>query len=615
MSIPYEYLPLSRDTHTRIIELQPAQSTSEPLYCTIMEAELAKNLDYSAISYTWGMPDFTEELIVDQRFLLRVTRNLRDALLRFRLKDEPRRLWIDAICINQKDDAEKSKQVAFMSSIYRTASSVLVWLGDFPDAARSLKALKTLSQTSHEARLNDKIQFDTDVLGHLRTLSDLPWFGRRWVIQELVLSPEPVLYCSSENLSWMRLVSLVTHVDEVPQQFKGIQLMIALWRQWMFGDQTGDLPGLQLLQLLSDFDNYQCADGRDRIYALAGLSSEARLRSRDDFSGQIDYSLSTETVYTWYAEAVWCNNISTQNMLLWDNLCARSGAYQGDLGYPWWVPDWRRPKLRVPFSTFVQAMYSCFRVVENNLQHLFHRRHAGYIDLANGRDHDPLVKSGLNLVIIETWDALPAAAQPSNTAQWLKTTCNGFVEHALKADPQVKTTADLQCSFITHIFHCIKRTREPDGTRLIPVGSPPSATETEKQECLDTFLGILNKPGDLFLPGEVQVLSRVAHLLSNRRAFSWSFVKGIPAYGNASVFGLGLGPDHVCRGDLIVHRENYNYLSGSMDMDYFYRENISIVARQLVGGRLQLVGDCYLGYEVLHPFRARVRANTEKSSP
>ena len=38
-------------------------------------------------------------------------------------------VWIDAICINQSDQVEKSTQVAIMSDIYRAASSVVAWLG------------------------------------------------------------------------------------------------------------------------------------------------------------------------------------------------------------------------------------------------------------------------------------------------------------------------------------------------------------------------------------------------------------------------------------------------------------------------------------------------------
>jgi len=51
-------------------------------------------------------------------------------LLRLRLRDEPRLLWIDAVCINQTDNVEKTKQVMLMRKIYENAVSVLVRLGE-----------------------------------------------------------------------------------------------------------------------------------------------------------------------------------------------------------------------------------------------------------------------------------------------------------------------------------------------------------------------------------------------------------------------------------------------------------------------------------------------------
>lgn len=42
-------------------------------------------------------------------------------------------LWIDAICINQSDDDEKSHQVAMMGDIYGKAATGLLWLGEEPE--------------------------------------------------------------------------------------------------------------------------------------------------------------------------------------------------------------------------------------------------------------------------------------------------------------------------------------------------------------------------------------------------------------------------------------------------------------------------------------------------
>jgi hypothetical protein len=44
-------------------------------------------------------------------------------------QSQPRYLWIDALCINQDDDYERSAQVAIMGRIYQTARRVISWIG------------------------------------------------------------------------------------------------------------------------------------------------------------------------------------------------------------------------------------------------------------------------------------------------------------------------------------------------------------------------------------------------------------------------------------------------------------------------------------------------------
>jgi hypothetical protein len=39
-------------------------------------------------------------------------------------------LWVDAICINQHNNQEKSHQVSMMGEIYKRDTQVLAWLGE-----------------------------------------------------------------------------------------------------------------------------------------------------------------------------------------------------------------------------------------------------------------------------------------------------------------------------------------------------------------------------------------------------------------------------------------------------------------------------------------------------
>ena len=87
---------------------------------------------YDALSYEWG-DQFPQRLILVEGRELMIRETLWNALNQLRdlprsLK-QPRRIWIDAICINQQDREERNAQVDMMHSIYVSAWCVRVWLG------------------------------------------------------------------------------------------------------------------------------------------------------------------------------------------------------------------------------------------------------------------------------------------------------------------------------------------------------------------------------------------------------------------------------------------------------------------------------------------------------
>lgn len=123
---PHVYDILPNDS-IRILVLLPGKDR-EPLRGRLETSPLCEKPQYSAISYTWGRPIFTDMLRL-QTGILQITPSLCQALRRFRSKDKPIRLWADAICINQQTLEERNRQVGIMASIYANATEVLVWLG------------------------------------------------------------------------------------------------------------------------------------------------------------------------------------------------------------------------------------------------------------------------------------------------------------------------------------------------------------------------------------------------------------------------------------------------------------------------------------------------------
>lgn len=84
-------------------------------------------LKYEALSYVWGAGDLKVIEVNGQPF--QVTVSLESALSHLRYTDKVCILWIDALCINQRDLTERNHQVAFMASIYEQALQVIAWLG------------------------------------------------------------------------------------------------------------------------------------------------------------------------------------------------------------------------------------------------------------------------------------------------------------------------------------------------------------------------------------------------------------------------------------------------------------------------------------------------------
>ncbi|KAH7344379.1 heterokaryon incompatibility protein-domain-containing protein, partial [Pyrenochaeta sp. MPI-SDFR-AT-0127] len=128
----YKYSPISslgQHPEIRIVDLEPGLE-HDTIKIQLRQCQLIDSMgSYVALSYTWGNALKTHSARVSSK-TLGITQNLHSALVRLRLADKPRSLWIDAICINQEDSTEKSQQIPLMPRIYSSSSSTVVWLGE-----------------------------------------------------------------------------------------------------------------------------------------------------------------------------------------------------------------------------------------------------------------------------------------------------------------------------------------------------------------------------------------------------------------------------------------------------------------------------------------------------
>lgn len=174
----------------RLLRLLPAANLADDIRCEVFHTSLDDCPDYEALSYVWGDPDVTLPIFVGKK-RYDVTINLECTMRYIRLPDRDRIMWIDALCINQRDLLEKNHQVGQMRHIYVNAKQVLVWLGEEGDAKIALDFIQCLDEDdSNPGYFSDNSQEKWDACYKL--FYQRPWWTRTWILQE-VLHDTPVL--------------------------------------------------------------------------------------------------------------------------------------------------------------------------------------------------------------------------------------------------------------------------------------------------------------------------------------------------------------------------------------------------------------------------------------
>lgn len=139
----YQQLPLVPGT-IRVLDLDRAIDITAPLTGTLRVVQLKDCPDFTALSYVWGTG--STESINCNGCAFPISSNCKEALTSLRSFDENVCVWVDAICVNQEDVAEKDVQIPMMGEIYTWARVVWVWLG--PEDDRCTRAIESLKKVS-----------------------------------------------------------------------------------------------------------------------------------------------------------------------------------------------------------------------------------------------------------------------------------------------------------------------------------------------------------------------------------------------------------------------------------------------------------------------------------
>jgi hypothetical protein len=268
---------LNEDDSFRLISLEPGHS-DDPLLIRLLNTTLHNTESYEAISYVWGDASKSGSVQIldngeDIEVRIDITQNCQAALKSLRRVDSPRVLWIDSICINQSSSAEKTHQLNLMAHIYKSASQVLVYLGEGTAVSdTAMKFIRELDEPSDYGNRNtmDETQSDKqDERTAVNHLLESPWFYRVWVLQEITFAQKATVICGSQQVDWDSFKEFhhwnvsERWVKRPPYSVSYSAFWIANSSQLSYGDR--------LLKTLKDTRFCGATDPRDRLYAILPL--------------------------------------------------------------------------------------------------------------------------------------------------------------------------------------------------------------------------------------------------------------------------------------------------------------------------------------------------------
>jgi hypothetical protein len=316
----FQYDSLSPDARTfRLLRLLPTLDPST-IECELTTVDLNDKWEgqYYALSYEWG-PDEPPYLWirVNGEYL-----SVRQHLYSFLQNENTHsrfglHLWIDAICINQQNLSERGHQVKLMGDIYSCAKIVLVWLGPYKvsmdreliRAFGNLRRLKRYSTENDQPEDYENVAFGSMLrkkhgrphvyekatpvppdkfLLALRDICTRNYWTRMWIIQEILLANQACLMIGDHIFPW----DMIERLFDETQFWRGSHMegVTAPHLRALCNQIDTEAATTTVCGALGRFDNSQCYDFRDKVYALLGLVP----------GGQwfpVDYTVVTEELF------------------------------------------------------------------------------------------------------------------------------------------------------------------------------------------------------------------------------------------------------------------------------------------------------------------------------
>ncbi|KAK0711793.1 heterokaryon incompatibility protein-domain-containing protein [Lasiosphaeris hirsuta] len=308
--------------------------------------------DYWASTYIrQGLPLPPGPIIIDG-VQVTISGELRRALQRLRGEDFPLRIWVDALCINQLDFAERNEHVRMMGVVYENAARVRVWLGE--EIGIEVELMRTFDIINQlfdelfvERRLLERGASAIEIQSHwareelsrqiewpkLAELVDRAWFHRTWIIQEIVNAREITVHIGQFKLPWENMVVPLTglrqfRLDGHISDYKGAKAIAVMdmLRRERVGDGL-ECSSLPLLTLLEEVRDFRSTIASDKIYGVVGMTKHKMA---------VDYTKTSEQVFIELA----AQYLHSGSLDILCHCVDVPGKPPTALELPSWVPDW-----------------------------------------------------------------------------------------------------------------------------------------------------------------------------------------------------------------------------------------------------------------------------------
>lgn len=319
-SRPYVYQKLHVPDAVRLILLNPSPDLNSPLEGSLFPTTLSNCQNdlienYTALSYVWGDPTRIATIEIGGQSL-GITASLNSALRYLRDQTRVRRIWADAVCINQDDIEEKNQQVKQMATVYAIAHHTIIWVGESnAETEQFFGELKKQSYHRFIGRPNEAPEFTGHAGGSYNgadtgvKILTRQWFKRIWVLQELVQSRDPWVQCGAICIRWIDFKEHFIgepYTQMSPENVRLIEGMASLHSQHqlgvfgtrsIYGSSDPRAVAVKLLNLLLSRRGLGVEDPRDMLFAHVGLLGNSQLSQSFQTLIEVDYAKNESLVF------------------------------------------------------------------------------------------------------------------------------------------------------------------------------------------------------------------------------------------------------------------------------------------------------------------------------